>query len=152
MKSINFWQKWLLVVTILIILFGLLLLVPNKSILFDRLFNDRMAAIFWPETAVSPGVIQFQKWIFGVLGATMVGWGIMMAFIISVPFRKGELWAWNCIAIGIFCWYILDTVVSTYYQAIFNSILNTIILFLFLPPLMATYKHFRHGFIKSSPK
>lgn len=146
MKHFHFWQKWLLAITILVILFGILLIIPNKSELFDLLFNDRIKTIFWPDISPPPGIVQFQQWIFGVLGATMVGWGIIMAFIVSVPFRNGERWAWYSFTICIGSWYFLDTTISIIYQATFNAIFNTLILLLFLPPLIATYRsfHSRH--------
>ena len=142
MNSIQFWQKWLFIITILIILFGILLMIPNDSELSNWLFNNRIEAIFWPDYTITPGIAQFQQWLYGVLGATMVGWGIMIAFIIAVPFRNRELWAWYSIALGISGWYTLDTAVSIIYRATFNAAFNTAILLLFLPPVIATYKLF----------
>jgi len=142
MKYIQFWHKWLLTVTILIILFGILLMVPNKPELFDRLFNDHIETIFWSDTPITTGIVHFQRWLYGVLGATMIGWGIMMAFIIAIPFRRGERWAWYSIFFGIGGWYILDTAVSVMYHADFNAFFNSLILLLFLPPLLFTYSSF----------
>jgi hypothetical protein len=142
MTSINFWQKWLLVTTILVILFGTLLILPIESEILDLMFNDRIEAIFWPDTMIAPGVTHFRQWLYGVLGATMVGWGIMMAFITAGPFHKRETWAWYSIALSIGIWYIADTIVSISYGALFNAAFNTAILLLFLPPMLGTFKSF----------
>ena len=150
MKHIQFWQRWLLAITILIIIFGILLIIFNESALFNWLFNDRVEAIFWPDISPTTGMIQFQRWLYGVLGAVMVGWGITMAFILAVPFRRGERWAWYSITVSIGSWYILDTAVSIYYQATFNAVFNTLILLLFLPPLLSTWKRFHHALNEQS--
>ena len=142
MKRIQFWQRWLLAITILIIIFGILLITLSESALFNWLFNNRTEAIFWPDTPITAGMIQFQRWLYGVLGTVMIGWGITMAFILAVPFHRGERWSWYSITFSIGSWYFLDTAVSIIYQATFNAVLNTLILLLFLLPLFFTWKPF----------
>lgn len=143
MKINLFWQRWLFVCTLLVILFGVFLMIPGELELFEQLFNSHIKRIFWNDVPITPGIINFQRWMNGVLGATMIGWGIMMAFVVRFPFRNGEKWAWNCIFWGIGSWYILDTLLSIMYLALFNAVFNTLILLLFGLPLAFTYKSFR---------
>ncbi|VAW40610.1 hypothetical protein MNBD_CHLOROFLEXI01-4485, partial [hydrothermal vent metagenome] len=50
-----------------------------------------------------------------MLGTTVAGWGIFMAFLAQYPFKAREKWVWNCFAVGITVWYITDTAISAYH-------------------------------------
>jgi hypothetical protein len=139
MERFNFWYRWLFVLGIIIILFGVFMTLFNQSLLF-RLFNDQIDPVFWGDEAISEAFIKFQGWVYGVLGATMAGWGVMLIFIIQYPFRQREKWAWIAIAASLGFWYLLDTALSLYFGVFFNAVFNTLLVFLVLPPLTATRK------------
>ena len=139
MERFNFWYRWLFVLGIIIILFGVFMTLFNQSLLF-RLFNDQIDPVFWGDEAISEAFIKFQGWVYGVLGATMAGWGVMLIFIIQYPFRQREKWAWIAIAANLGFWYLLDTALSLYFGVFFNAVFNTLLVFLVLPPLTATRK------------
>lgn len=42
MDRFSFWQKWLLIVSLMITIFGLALAFLNQTPLFDMLFNDQV--------------------------------------------------------------------------------------------------------------
>jgi hypothetical protein len=142
MSNFNFWQKWLLVVSILIIAFGLGLAVLNRTPIFFTLFDRPINPIFWNSGGLPSGVNEFQGWVYGVLGSTMAGWGIFFAYITHIPFKRRERWTWNCLLIGMLVWYIADTAISLRYNVIFNALFNTVILLLVILPLIFTYKYF----------
>ncbi len=116
MKHFNFWQKWLLFISLYLVLFGLVLAFWGQSSLMNFVFNNQIDPVFWPEGNVPENGATFQAWIYGVLGATVTGWGIFMAFLTQYPFKAREKWAWNCFAVGLTVWYIADTAVSARYQ------------------------------------
>ncbi len=142
MKNFYFWQKWLLFVAIYLVLFGLVLAFWGQSPLLDFVFNKQIDPVFWPEGDAPGNAAVFQAWVYGVLGTTVTGWGIFMAFLAHYPFKAREKWAWNCFAVGIAVWYIADTVVSAYYQVGFNVLFNTTLLVLLGLPLLLTRKDF----------
>lgn len=139
MKAFHFWQKWLLVASLLIVIFGLALAFFNQAAMFDSLLNNQINPAFWGSTEAPGQVIAFQRWIYGVLGATVAGWGVCMTFIARYPFWKRERWAWNCIAAGVIVWFVVDTGLSLYY-APFNAAFNAVLFLVIGLPLAFTRK------------
>ena len=141
MKSFLFWQRWLFVVGIVIIISGLLLVFLSKTILFD-LLNHSINPVFWDSKVVESNAIEFQKFLYGVLGATMAGWGVFLSFIVFYPFKNYEKWSWYCVVIGLLTWFILDTSISYYYGVYINVIVNMVFLIMTLLPIVFTRKSF----------
>ncbi len=83
---------------------------------------------------------RFQAWVYGVLGATVAGWGILLAFISHFPFKAKERWVWNSIVVGIGLWYVLDTPLSAFYS--FNLLFNMALLLLIAIPMAVARKYF----------
>lgn len=140
MGSFQFWQRWLLVVSVLLLLgglgmfaIGLLPFVPP---------NDPVVAAFWPEGDMTPAAESFFHWTFGVWGSTLAGWAVALIFLARYPFKRKEKWAWNAIVVGIAVWFPTDTFVSAYFRVHFNVILNLVILVLVILPLVFTRKEF----------
>ena len=141
MERLNFWHRWLYIVAIIIVMFGIFMAIFNQSPWFN-LFNEQIEPIFWGEAERPVAYAQFQGWVYGVLGSTMAGWGLMLFFIIRYPFRQREKWAWNAIAVSLGFWYLLDTVISLYFGVNFNAVFNTLLLVIITPPLIATRNQF----------
>ena len=97
MNSFLFWQRWLLILGIVFVVFGIVMTLPFGANLVDGLINP----VFWGNGAIPDNANAFKTFIYGVLGAAMVGWGVLLAFIAHYPFRQKEKWAWNCLAICI---------------------------------------------------
>ncbi len=143
MTTFSFWQRWLLIVGLIITVFGIAMALLSGTPLFD-LFNLQIDPAFWGMNAVDNPVKQFQQWIYGVWGATIAGWGIFATYIARYPFKKKEKWAWNCIVLGLVVWFILDTSLSFFYKVYFNVAFNTALLALVILPLIFTRKDFKH--------
>ena len=136
-----FWQKWLFLVSLLIFVFGLAMVFLGGTAYFS-FFSNYINSVFWDTVEVADSLKEFQQWIYGVLGATMAGWGIMLLFISHYSFRKREKWSWNCITIAIAIWFLMDTSISLYSKVAFNAAFNTLILLLVILPLIFTRKYF----------
>jgi hypothetical protein len=141
MESFVFWQKWLLVVGVIISVFGIVMALFNGTVLFE-LFNSQIDPVFWGTGKVADESKGFQQWIYGVLGATVAGWGISLAFIAYHPFQKKERWSWNCLVVGLLVWFLTDTAISLYFKVYFNAAFNTLVLILAMLPVAFTRKHF----------
>ncbi len=87
----------------------------------------------------------FQAWAYGVWGATMVGWGIVLYFVVRGPFAKKEPWSWRAIAFGVLAWFAIDTGFSAYYDVTINVFVNITVLALAFIPLAATYNDFKQA-------
>ena len=142
MNAFTFWQRWLVAVGVILIIFGLALAFFNQSALFDFLFNNQINPVFWTGDSMDISAASFQRWVYGVLGATIAGWGVMVLFIVAVPFRQKESWAWICLAVGVGLWYLVDTYLSLSAGATFNAIFNTLLLALVVLPLAFTHSYF----------
>ena len=139
----EFWQRWLLVGCILTALFGLGMALLSATPLFD-VFNDLIDPVFWGDSTLPAEAIQFRGWAYALLGATMLGWGITLAYLAHVPFRRRERWAWWAVALGMGSWYVIDTSASLAFGVTFNALFNTALLVLIGGlPLIFTYREMR---------
>jgi hypothetical protein len=141
MKQFPFWQRWLFVFSLIVIVFGLGMALLNRTPLF-AVFDSQVNLAFWETPPLPIGVSLFQGWIYGVLGATMAGWGVFLAFIVRYPFQARERWAWSALTVGLSLWYLTDTAISLYFGVAFNAIFNTVIFILTTLPLFFTRQEF----------
>lgn len=84
----------------------------------------------------------FRQWLLAMLGATIAGWGICLIFMAHYPYKRKELWSWNCLTLGLLVWFVLDTIFLMYTGVYFNAIFNTVVFVLAILPLIFTRKHF----------
>ena len=141
MTRFLFWQRWLLVVGIVVAGFGVLMALLSGTPLFD-LFNRQIDPAFWGANAVDGAARQFQQWVYSVWGATIAGWGIILAYVARYPFSRKERWARNALAFGLLVWYVLDTSLSVIHSVYFNVVFNTSLLILVMLPVVFTWKEF----------
>jgi hypothetical protein len=135
------WQRWLLTLGVSIVVFGVALALLYSTPLFD-IFRTQIDPVFWGAGELTNGTILFQQWIYGVLGATMAGWGVCIAFIAAVPFKRKEKWAWNCLAIAVSLWFVIDTFLSWRFGALFNVVFNVLIFLATMTPLLFSRRYF----------
>jgi hypothetical protein len=136
-----FCQRWLLTLGVIIVVFGVALAFLYSTPLFD-IFRTQIDPVFWGAGELTGGTLPFQQWIYGVLGATMAGWGVCIACIAAVPFKRKEMWAWNCLAIAVSLWFVIDTFLSWRFGALFNVVFNVLIFVAALVPLLFSRKYF----------
>ena len=86
----SFWRNWLIGVSVYHIIFGLLLAFFAESPLMDQLLNQYFDPLFWPEHQIPAGTLQYKAWLSSVLGAVMVSWAILIAFIVYYLFQRRE--------------------------------------------------------------
>lgn len=142
MSSFGFWQKWLVGFGLYVVAFGLSFAVFGQSRLMDIVFNNQIDPAFWGVAEPTATAREFQAFVYGVLGATMAGWGVFIAFIAHYAFKAKEPWAWNCIATGMIVWFVVDQFVSLRYGVGFNVALNTAFLLFVTLPLVFTRRSF----------
>ena len=145
MNHFNFWQRWLLVVAWGITAFGLLMALLVETPLFD-LFHAQIDPAFWPEGSLPPeAFVSYRGWALSAWGATVAGWGLMLALVVRGPYRARQPWAWRAIAFSLAIWFVLDTAASLRHGVAFNVGLNVVILIAACAPLLATRKAFEEG-------
>lgn len=140
MKTFLFWYRWLLCVSMLIILFGVLLVFDLGMSIIDSLFDP----LFWPSEELSQGTERFQRWIYSILGATMIGWGGMLYGITKNGIAKKEKWARDTILWSLCVWCIVDSTASITLGASVNILFNMVFLILVTLPLLMTFKEYHN--------
>ena len=141
-RKFHFWQKWLSYANVLTILVGVLVAFAGNSIIFE-MHNDYTNDVFFNSTELEPEVIKLKKWLFGIIGATIIGFHVLMVMISENSFKKKEPWAYKAMWFGLLSWFIVDSGISFYYGAIHNIVLiNLVALILIGLPLIMTRKVF----------
>jgi hypothetical protein len=135
MNNFAFWNRWLRILSLAIVAFGIIMALFNGTVVF-KLFNDNIDPVFW--SAISEDAVDFKSWVYGGWGATIAGWGIVLYFVATHAFPRREPWVWNAIALGLTAWYVIDTFLSIAHQVYFNAAFNTLILILAGLPLIFT--------------
>lgn len=135
---------WLKIVSILFGVFGVIIALFNQNSLFQMAFGKPISRVFWGSSELAAEALLFQRWIYGLLGATCLMVGILIFFIVKHAFAKKEQWAWNCLLLGLVTWFMIDTPISFYFQVYFNVIFNTALLLAVLFPLLLTRKNFKN--------
>jgi len=137
-----FWNRWLLIVAIVMAAFGLFLAAFNQTRLLDA-FRQEIGRVFWPEGVLPSGVAAFQEWVYSAWGATVAGLGVFAAYVARHGFASRQRWARDCILMGLLVWYIPDMVASLIAHLSFNAIFNTVVLVFAFLPVIAVWREFR---------
>lgn len=142
-SKFHFWQRWLTGANIITLLVGVVVAFAGNSVVFS-LHNQYTEARFFADTALAGELLQFKNWLFGIIGATIVGFHLLMIMISEYAFKKREPWAFRAIAYGLLSWFIIDSGISLYYGALYNVVMiNGVALLLIGLPLLMTYPAFR---------
>ena len=139
MNGLILWRWWLVLVSLAVCAFGLALALAGTSGPFE-FFTQRIDPVFWGQTGPPPGAAAFQRWVYGTWGATVAGWGLMMAFIAWVPLGRGEKWARNAWAVSLALWFVVDTFYSLYCGVWINVLLNLALLVAMGLPLVFIWR------------
>jgi hypothetical protein len=136
MMQPSFWQRWLMVLGVLITVFGVAMALFNATPVFG-LFNSRIDPVFWGGSGAPAQAVAFRGWVYGAWGATVAGWGLLMVFVANHAIRARARWAWTGLTAAISLWYLFDTGMSAAYGVWFNVLFNSVILILAAVPLVA---------------
>jgi len=133
---------WLKIVSISFAVFGIIIALFNQTTIFQAVFNNQINPVFWTNSELTTKTLFFQRWVYGLLGATCLMVGILIFFIVKNSFARKEKWAWNCLLAGLAAWFIIDTPISMYFQVYFNVVFNIVLLLVVILPLGLTRKDF----------
>ena len=135
MNAEKFWSGWLQITMWLVVIAGILLAFFSDY-LFSDFLDSKINRIFFSGLSPEYPVEQLKKWMLGISGAVMVGWGLSMLYVVSHPFKRKEQWAWRCIFYPVLVWYLLDSSISAYFGVGFNILINSILFLQIVAPLL----------------
>ncbi|MBI5960690.1 MAG: hypothetical protein HY866_18270 [Chloroflexi bacterium] len=143
MRDFDFWQRWLVSISLLIVVFGVMMAVLGGTAAFD-IIDNQINTVYWDVEGLDSDTEEFQQWVYGVMGATMAGWGVMMSLVARVPFQRKERWAWRATAYSVGLWFLIDSYVSLSTANYFNELaVNVPLLVLIVLPLWFTRHEFK---------
>ena len=138
----TFWFRWLQVVTIGVILYGVgLIVMPGFALdFFSLIFFSKTGGF---QAQYSPEAIHYISFIHGDLGSIIIGWGVTIFLILNGPFLRAEKGGWAMFAWSMAAWFVFGAVHSYYAGFWHNIVFNLLFLLLYAIPLMATRKYFK---------
>lgn len=141
-KHFRFWQKWLTYSNIFGLIMGLLIAFAGNSSIFDY-YNQETNDLFFQGNISENMISDFKNWLWGIIGATVAGFHILMIGISENAFKRQKKWAYITMWIGLLTWFFIDSSISLLYGAIHNVILiNLTSMILICIPLIITRKIF----------
>ncbi|MBC8341435.1 MAG: hypothetical protein H8E63_07220 [Proteobacteria bacterium] len=133
----EFWCRWLLGASAFFVGFGVVAAIAPHSGLFDLWIGEIDNHFFAGEIGAS--ALEMRGFLMGPLGATISGSYLLQVFVIAVPFRNREAWAWHAVLWSTLLWFVVDSTMSAVHGAYFNIyLINLMPLILFGIPLAAT--------------
>jgi hypothetical protein len=136
----RFWFRWLLAVTIGVMVFGLAL------VLAPGLAREGFSLLLYADTerlaTFGAEAAAYISLVHAVLGAVMFGWGVALLLIVRGSFASGARQGWRIVAVSVGAWFVPDTAFSLWSGFWQNAVLNLVFVVLFAVPLAATYRFF----------
>lgn len=130
------WIRYLQLVTGSVVVIGLVL------VLAPGLTEASFALLVFGSTrfpnAFSASATSYARLTHAIIGAVMVGWFLLVTWVVRSPLRAGQPGAWGATALSLATWFVLDStfsLVTGYWQ---NAALNVVFLGAYLPGLLAT--------------
>ena len=77
-----------------------------------------------PPASFSPEAQAYIVFLYGVLGAVLVGFALALLGLARGALRRGERWAWNTITLSVSGWLVLDVGFSLWSGFWPNALLN----------------------------
>lgn len=139
MGGFRFWQRWLFTTTLVVTGAGVGLALFGGTLL-TRVLDPAFHMVFWGDQPIAPPARAYQAWIYGVLGATLAGWGTCLAFLVQQALAHRESWAHWAIGAGLVVWFVPDTALSYLAGVYANVLLNCLILAALGLPLLMTWR------------
>jgi uncharacterized membrane protein YhaH (DUF805 family) len=138
-----FWVRWLVVVTVGVMVFGILLvLAPGlaREGFSLLVYGDRQQI-----ATFGSGAAHYIGLVHAVLGAVMFGWGLALLLVVRGLFARGAREGWQIVVVSVAAWFVPDTTFSLWSGFWQNAVLNLVFIILFAIPLTATYQDFRRS-------
>lgn len=137
MANKSVWSIWILLLGITVGLSGIVLAVVVPIV--PPTIQDLFYQSFRPENSIAgmhTDDLRHIDWMYGVLGATMLGWGILITLLAYHYMNENQDWILGVMLASIASWYLLDTAISLHFKVPANILLNTVILLVALIPIL----------------
>jgi len=95
--------RWLQAGLVLSLLMsGVLMFFPTGPLMTT--YNATYEATFWGGRPLPPEALRHHAFLMGVTAAGVIGWVVTLWFVVAIPWRKRERWAWHAVFWGVLAW------------------------------------------------
>jgi hypothetical protein len=147
-----FWSKWMVVLSLLLIIYGLAMVVApqmmNSTLVGPLLYHAETLHNTFKKLSEQEQF--FLSIMNGLLGTVVIGYAVLLGWIANTPFRKGERWAWNAIAVSISAWATLEALFKWVNGLGIWSMAHLGLVVAFGIPLLASYRYFYPSIVYGS--
>lgn len=130
-----FWQKWLRVASIVLIIYGALTALAVFPA-FTGATKSMIDMVFWPPLEQPGSLGPHGVFLLGIVGAVVMGWGVMIYFLVSEGIASGAPWAYKALWTSLLIWFVVDNIASWIAGAPLNLLGNSVFAALFFAPLI----------------
>ncbi len=135
------WDKLLLAVLVSVAAYAVGLVVAGERV--SRLVFDSLGFGLEQPGELSGEAFDYIVFVYGVLGAVILGWMIVLVGIASGPLRRRERWAWWTVAASTVTWFVADTGMSLVADQPSHAAFNVAFLVLLGAPLVGISRQLR---------
>lgn len=140
-RAIAFWSRWLLVVMVGTMIFGLFMLLAPQAT------RHALGLFYFADAGrldrLGPEAVAYIDFLHGILGAVTFGWGMALAWVVRSLFARGDRTGWRILAASTVAWFVPDVGVSLHAGLWQNALADVAFALLIALPLAATYGAFR---------
>ena len=137
MRPFALWIGWLTAFFVLYLLMAVVVLVGAAT----GVDMAGALGVLWPAGPAPEPAVQLQQWLFGVYGAMAVPCALFGLLIVRRGLAQRARWAWRAMVAASVFWYVADTAFSVTFGMMINAWGNTVLVFLWLIPLLGLRKH-----------
>jgi hypothetical protein len=119
-----------------VIVFAALMMVTR--LVTDGLFNWMFFGETGEPAGFSADAVDYYRVIYGVLGAVMIGWFLLVLWVVRGPLASGVAGAWGALVLSVGGWFAIDSIFSLASGFSENAVLNLLFLAAFAPGLWLT--------------
>ncbi len=142
-SQFRFWWRWLVVMTVGLILFAASFIVLSD--LMQQVYNTLLFPVTQAHTTFNTAASEYIRFVYIVLGAVMIGWGLSLLFTLAGPFKLGHRESWWAVVVSLTTWFVIDSALSVAMGFWPNAIINIVFFILYSIPLIAIRRHFQPG-------
>jgi hypothetical protein len=99
-----------------------------------------VASELWGHGDFGPNAEAYRSWVMGPLGGTIVGWAVALLWVVAVPMRRREPWAWWAVAASTVVWFVIDSSLSAIHGVYTNVAFNGLAVSMIALPWAATLR------------
>jgi hypothetical protein len=141
-RKFRFWYWWLLIGFCFQTAVGYSIAFGLSSWMWAW-HQQRVAHNLWNSGYFSPATRAYQQWVAGPMGGTIAAWALSMCWVVAIPFRKRERWAYWCVVTSTSVWAIADTGISLVHHVWVNVVFNCGVSLTIALPLLALRSFFQ---------